>query len=90
VTFRVKKSKQAEYKAKAAAMGLSLSQLIQRGVESYGEVVQDVAPVKPAPGVTAEQKKILDAIESLPPDARRALLKFLHALQQGGEKLSVD
>ncbi len=95
VIFRVKKGVRDEYNAKAATLGMSLSQLIQRGVESYGEGVQDVAPVKPAsiaPQLTGEQRKILDAVESLPPDARRALMKFLHALQaeKGGEKVPVD
>ena len=91
--FLVKKGKESEYKAKAAALGMSLSQLIQRGVESYGgEGVQENTPVKPAGTVlTHEQRKILDAVESLPPDARRALLKILYTLQQSvAEKATVD
>ena len=77
--FLVKKGQEIEYKAKAAALGMSLSQLIQRGVESYGgEGVPTVAPVKPA--LTAEQRKILDAVDSLPESSRKALLKFLQTL----------
>ena len=96
ILFRVKKGKQAEYKAKAAALGLSLWELIQRGVESYGgEGTPNVPTVKPAlmePQLTAEQKKILDAVDTLPLSARKTLLKFLQSLQdkQGDEKATVD
>lgn len=93
ISVDVPKGKKDGYKAKAAALGMSLSQLIQRGVESYGEGAPTVAPVKPAPVITSEQRKILDTVELLPPDARRALMKFLHALQAEqsvAEKATVD
>ncbi len=93
ISVDVPKGKRDEYKAKAAALGMSLTALIQRGVESYGgEGVQKNTPVKPAGTVlTHEQRKILDAVESLPPDARRALLKILYTLQQSvAEKATVD
>ena len=69
-----------EYKAKAAALGLSLWQLIQHGVESYGEHVAPVKPTPTQPTLTTEQRKILDAVESLPESSRKALLKFLQTL----------
>lgn len=100
VSFDVKKGKRDEYKAAAAAMGLGQMEMIRRAIEEYianhGEGVPTVAPVKPAfiaPQLSSEQRKILDTIESLPPDARRALMKFLHALQAEqsvAEKATVD
>ena len=92
LSLLIRHGKGDEYKAKAKALGLSLSRLVQVAVESYGgEGVATVAPVKPAPVITSEQRKILDAVDSLPPDARRALMKFLHALQQSvDEKPPVD
>lgn len=83
VSFDVKKGKRDEYKAAAAAMGVGQMEMIRRAIDEYianhgGEGVPNVATVKPA--LTAEQRKILDAVDSLPESSRKALLKFLQTL----------
>ncbi|MBE8953946.1 MAG: hypothetical protein SR1Q7_12535 [Quinella sp. 1Q7] len=88
VSFEVKKGMSKQYTQWAAALGLSLSRLVQNSVEEYianhsGECVPTVAPVKFAPMqsvLTAEQRKILEAVDSLPESSRKALLKFLQTL----------
>ena len=84
ILFRVKKGVNEQYTEwAAAAMGVGQMEMIRRAIDEYianhgGEGVPTVAPVKPA--LTVEQRKILDATDSLPESSRKALLKFLQTL----------
>ncbi len=88
ILFRVKKGVNEQYTQWAAAMGVGKMEMIRRAIDEYianhgGEGVQEVAPVKSAPigtMLTAEQRKILEAVDSLPESSRKALLKFLQTL----------
>lgn len=88
VAIRVKKGLRDVYKRIAADLNLSLSQLIQRSVESYatngGEVNLPAQPApittQPAEQISANQRRLLDVVEKLPADAQKSLLKFLQSL----------
>lgn len=80
----VPKGKRDEFKAKAAALGISLAQLIQRAVETYGGELNHTQPaqiVDELPKLTGDEKHLVDAFNNLSPKAQKALLKFLDALQ---------
>lgn len=85
VAFEVKKGMSEQYTQWAAAMGVGKMEMIRRAIEEYiaNHGGEHVAPVKSAPigtVLTAEQKKILEAVDSLPESSRKALLKFLQTL----------
>ena len=85
ILFRVKKGVNEQYTQWAAAMGVGKMEMIRRAIEEYiaNHGGEHVAPVKSAPigtVLTAEQRKILDAVDSLPESSRKALLKFLQTL----------
>lgn len=75
---RVKKGKRAEYKSKAAGLGLSLSVLIQRGVESYGVSSEGNVPNQST--LSAEQKIFVDEFSKLPADVQKHFLKVFKAI----------
>lgn len=92
----VRKGKKAEYKAAAVALGLSQMEMIRRAIEEFitNHTVDKSAEsllVMTTPAeknLTAEQRKILDAVDKLSPNAQKALLKFLQSLQDTDEKSS--
>ncbi len=76
ITADIPKGKRDEYKAKAANLGLSLSMLIQRGVESYGNLSEQNSPDK----LTTEQKIFVDEFSKLPADIQKHFLKVFKAI----------
>ena len=88
--IRVKKGKREEYQRAASDFGMSFRELIQTSVEKFiaERSLQDYCPpitseLKPASSpekLTLEERKILDAVEALPPTARKLLLKFIQEL----------
>lgn len=94
IAVDVPKGKREEYKLKAAKLGLSLSMLIQHGVESYGEefianhsTESFTKPEKPE-SLSADERRMLVEFNQLPSDAQKHLLKFVKAVNHtkgGGE-----
>ena len=79
IGFDVPKGKRDEFKAKAAKLGLSLSMLIQRGVESYGEPSASNLPEQ-TQQLTTEQKIFDDEFSKLPADIQKHFLKVFKAI----------
>lgn len=89
LTIDLPKGTKDGYKTSAAAFGMSLTFLIQCGVEEFiqnhgGEVnfPAQTAPIttQPAEQISATQRRLLDAVNQLPTDAQKSLLKFLQSL----------
>ena len=84
ITAEVPKGKRDAYKLAAREFGISLALLIQSGVEEYiqnhaGEdFSRKITP--PAEKISSADKKIIDTVNSLPPESKKALLKFLDTL----------
>ena len=92
ILIRVKKGKQVAYTATAAALGIGRMEMFRRAVdefiqnhaaETYGELnhTQPAQIVDTSPRLTGDEKKLIDAFNNLSPEAQKALLKFLDALQ---------
>ena len=93
ITADIPKGKREEFKEKAARLGLSLSMLIQHSVESYGEGCEVVTIQNPENQLSTDEKKLLDEVSQLPPDAQRLLVKFLQSINRTanrGKKWRVD
>ena len=89
VASEVSKEKREEYNAAASKFGISLSQLIQRGVEEFitnhaGESFSK--PDKPE-SISANERKLLDAFAKCPEHVKPAIRKILEELatKGGGE-----
>lgn len=86
ITVDVPKGKRDAYKMIAAEKQLSLSMLIQNGVEGYAinyageKITPSVPTTTPENKLSAEDKRLLDSAGKLTPEARRALVKFLELL----------
>ena len=84
MTIEVPKGKRNAYKAIAAELGISLSMLIQNGVESLaGRCMGEdfTAAIKPeAEKLTTEQKRLVEEFNQLPVDAQKYLIKFVRAI----------
>jgi len=88
IFFDVKKGIKAEYKAAAAELGLSLAALLTNAADEFiqrhtGEDfhVQTIT-TQPTEKISANQRRLLDAVEKLPADAQKSLLKFLESLSK--------
>ena len=92
ILIRVKKGKQAEYTAAATALGLSKMEMFRQAVDEFiarhaPEKVGELNQTQPAqivdasPQLTGDEKRLVDAFNNLSPEAQKALLKFLDALQ---------
>ena len=85
----IKKGRREEYKNSAAGFGLSLSALIQNGVEEYirnhGGEAPTVITQQPEQKLSPEQRRLVEEFNKLPTDARRALVKFLQTLNAGNK-----
>lgn len=88
----VKKGARDEYKAGATELGISLAALVQRGVEEYisNHAGAEFVPTTPAETLTAEEKRTLERLNSLPKSTRAkftALLAEVAALvdEKGGD-----
>ena len=80
------------YQAYVSATGGSMSSLIRLAVDEFiqnhaaetcGELnhTQPAQIVDTSPRLTGDEKKLIDAFNNLSPEAQKALLKFLDALQ---------
>lgn len=82
----VPKGKRDEYNAAAKSLSLSLSKLIQNGVEEYisnhagGEKIPPSWPPTPGNKLSPEDQRLLDSAGKLTPEARKQLVKFLEIL----------
>lgn len=85
LTIDLPKGTKDGYKQSAAGFGISLTKMIQAGVEEY--IQNHGGEVTPAPVVEvklpADQRRLVEEFNQLPPDARRQLVKFLQALNAG-------
>ena len=88
----VPKGKRDAYKAIAAELGLSLSILIQRGVESYAGF-QNVESIKPASinkqqtaeKLSAADRVLLGEFNRLPADVQKAFIKTFKAINASND-----
>ena len=84
LAIRIKKVLREEYRQAAEDFGLSLRELVQSGIEMYisertgEEFSRKITP--PAEKISSADKKIIDTVNSLPPESKKALLKFLDTL----------
>ena len=88
INFWIKKGLRDEYQRAAADFGISFRELVQRGVEMFiaewtGENfhVQTIT-AQPTEKISPTQRRLLDAVEKLPADAQKSLLKFLESLSK--------
>ena len=92
VGFWVEKGTRAKYQLMAATIGLGQSEMFRRAVDEFiqnhaaetcGELnhTQPAQIVDTSPRLTGDEKKLVDAFNNLSPEAQKALLKFLDALQ---------
>ena len=86
ITVDVPKGKREVYKAAAAKLGLSLSMLIQHGVESYGGGIATESFTKPEKpeSLSADERRLIDEFNRLPSDTRKALVKLVKSINQAG------
>lgn len=86
IAAEVSKAKGEEYRAKAMNLGISLSSLIQRGIESYtancagGEFATSSANSKDR--LTEDERQLLDAFNQFPSDVRKHFLKGFRLINQ--------
>ena len=66
ITFKARKGKNAEWTEAAGIIGLGKMEMIRRAIDEF--------IARP------QQKKLLDAVDALPEDAQKTLLKFLQQL----------
>ena len=88
VAFEVKKGMSKEYSAAAAELGLGKMEMIRRAIAEFiqrhaGENfhVQTIT-AQPTEKISPTQRRLLDAVEKLPADAQKSLLKFLESLSK--------
>jgi len=85
ITAEVPKGKRDAYKLIAAELNLSLSMLIQNGVEEYGRnhAGKDFLPTLPTPeakSLSPADERLLDDLAKLPPDAQKAFRQLVRAI----------
>lgn len=94
ITMDVPKGKRDAYKQIAAELNLSLSQLVQNGVEGYARNYKGVvipATEKVAPErISAEERRLLVAAAKFPTDTRKLFLKLVEDLAAKLESKSGD
>ena len=80
----VSKSKGEFYRQSAKDLDLSLSMLIQNGVEEYiSRHAGENFPDKPQPkSLSPADEKLIAEFSKLPPDAQKSLMQFLRTLNR--------
>ena len=90
LTVDVPKGKREEYKAKAAKLGLSLSVLIQKGVETYGvnHAGQNLSAASQnlEQKLSAADKKLIEEFNRLPAETQKALIKLIQSINQNAKQ----
>ena len=88
ILIRVKKGKREEYQQAAQDFGIGFWELIQTAVETYiaDRSLHDL-PVKPAPiskpespKLSAEERRLLDEFNKLPPDVQKSIAKMIRTI----------
>lgn len=84
IAAEVSKIKGEEYRAKAASLGLSLSALIQQGIESYeaNHTGEDFKPALATNKLSADEKALIDLFRELPADVSKSFLKVFVTINQ--------
>ena len=88
ITMDVPKGKRDAYKQIAAELNISLSQLVQNGVEGYarnyegGEIVIPATAEVATERISAEERRLVEEFGKLPADARKLLLKFITSINE--------
>ena len=93
LTIDVPKGKRNAYKLIAAELGLSLSLLVQNGVENYAvnHGCKEVVPEKPASvQPSAEEKRLLQNLASLPKSTRAKFVSLLEEVAKLAEQKGAD
>lgn len=90
VASEVSKEKRDEYKAAAVKLGLSLSMLIQNGVEEFierhgGEVVARSVPSKEE-RLSSADKRLVEEFNQLPDDIKPTVRKLIQQINQNSPK----
>ena len=84
ITFKARKGKNAEWTEAAGIIGLGKMEMFRRAIDEFiarhGNGIALSATDNLEPKITAQQKKLLDAVDALPEDAQKTLLKFLQQL----------
>ena len=81
VTVDVPKGKREIYKQLADEMGISMSKLIQYGVDEFAQKYTNKAIFhSQGDKLNAEQRQLIDTVDKLTPKARKQLIKFLESL----------
>lgn len=83
IAAEVSKAKGEEYRAKAAELGISLSALIQRGIEEYicNRIGGEFTTTRPD-SLSASEKELIEVFNRLPDDAQKSLIKTCKAINQ--------
>ena len=83
VASEVSKGKRDEYNAAAKGFGLSLSMLVQKGVEEYikNHGGEEFKPEKPE-SISAADKRLIEEFNQLPVDARKHFLQAFKAINE--------
>ena len=87
IAAEVSKDKGEYYRESAAALNISLSKLIQNGVEEYirnhgGENTVHIVDNQAQEKLTAEQRRLAEVVSKLPDKAQNQLFKFLESLEE--------
>ena len=80
IAINVPKGKRDVYRRAAAELGLSLSVLIQKGVEEFisNNVDEDfVAKIKAEEKLSKEKQKLIAAFDKLPKDSQKIIRKLV-------------
>ena len=91
VASEVSKEKRDEYKAAAVKLGLSLSMLIQNGVEEFierhgGEVIARPVSSKEEQTLTAADKRLVEEFNQLPDEVKSTVRKLIQQINQNSPK----
>lgn len=92
----IRKGKREEYKAAATELGYGYAEMIRLAIEEFiqrhaGENfhVQTIT-AQPTEKISPTQRRLLDAVEKLPADAQKSLLKFIESLNKANAAENPD
>ena len=90
IATEVSKEKGEFYRTTATEFGISLSKLVQNGVEEFiqnhaGQNLSLVAQ-NSEPKLSAADKKLVDEFNQLPVDTQKALIKLIQSINQNAKQ----
>ena len=84
LTIDLPKGSKDGYKKSAAGFGISLTKLIQAGIEEYiqnhGGEVPNVITRQPEQKLSPEQRRLVEEFNRLPPDVQKSIIKMIQAI----------